>query len=335
MPTPLWSAGILPAFVQAGETPALPDLRAVFGPFSHPARTVRAALPTFPVVVARHFDDPRGIRQAPSRSSEKARERASRRGVGPRIPGMNTGPNAACGGKRPSTGVVPQPFARDLRSVGTLGVFDGRDVAASSLDSNHALRRASGLAPQLVVDPQSFARRCRPGKTNERPPWRISRPYGTEGRISRPCDPRSELLGYGRMPLRAGQGMDHHRLGSSLPLARRQGVGSFFPFSLSAEASSWLAGEPLPPTGKKISDPFVCLPACERLRKTQKMPCLLTACRGTIPKLGEEKTTAGAAPDLPILVPAENRVLRRLIKETRGEIEPPVSYSDGGANPCS
>ena len=43
--------------------------------------------------------------------SEKARQRASHRDVGPRVPGMNAGPKTARGGKRPLTGVFAQPFA--------------------------------------------------------------------------------------------------------------------------------------------------------------------------------------------------------------------------------
>jgi hypothetical protein len=66
------------------------------------------------MVVARHFDVPCRIKQAESRPSENSRERASRRGGAPRIPGMNAGPKTACGGKRPLTGVVAQPFAGDL-----------------------------------------------------------------------------------------------------------------------------------------------------------------------------------------------------------------------------
>jgi len=54
--------------------------------------------------------------------SEKARQRASRRGVGPRIPGMNAGPKTAYGGKRPLTGVVAVPVLRPspLWSAGIL-----------------------------------------------------------------------------------------------------------------------------------------------------------------------------------------------------------------------
>jgi len=49
--------------------------------------------------------------------SEKARQRASRRGGALPVPGMNAGPKTVCGGKRPSTGVFAQPFAGDLRGI--------------------------------------------------------------------------------------------------------------------------------------------------------------------------------------------------------------------------
>ena len=75
----------MPAFVVAGETPALPD-----------SRTGRPRFVFCP--------------------SEKARERASRRGVDPRIPGMNAGPKTAYGGKRPQAGVIAQPLAGDPRA---------------------------------------------------------------------------------------------------------------------------------------------------------------------------------------------------------------------------
>jgi len=61
-------------------------------------RFVGAALPTFPVVVARRSDDARGIRLAQTRPREKARQRASSCEVGPRVPGVTAGPKTACGG---------------------------------------------------------------------------------------------------------------------------------------------------------------------------------------------------------------------------------------------
>ena len=172
---PLWTAGILPALVIAGETPALPDSPTAHAPWFRGGRDAHAPrfadgvqadssvdrghlarirfcgrdarAPRFAdrprSVVSRRARRPRSqirgrrsgrflrgarascphsfLRAGRPRSvfcpSEKARERASRRGVGPRIPGMNAGPKTTCGGKRPRAGVVGQPLAGDPRAI--------------------------------------------------------------------------------------------------------------------------------------------------------------------------------------------------------------------------
>jgi len=176
-PSPLWSAGSLPAFVFAGGTPALPNLRAgrprsqIRGRrFGRVLRGARASCPLLPLRAGRPRSQICGrrlgrflsgarascpllfLRAGRPRSvfcpSEKARQRASRRGIAPRIPGMNAGPKTACGGKRPSTGVVAQPRARELPNV-LVPLDDPQNLTRHECRAEDRLRRQTPVGGRL------------------------------------------------------------------------------------------------------------------------------------------------------------------------------------------
>jgi len=86
--------------------------------------------------------------------SEKARERASHRGVGPRIPGMNAGPKTACGGKRPQAGVFAQPLAGDPRAIlraAESESFSPEKAEYKSAGYHRGLRPSTGVTCPAVL----------------------------------------------------------------------------------------------------------------------------------------------------------------------------------------
>gem|GEM_PF-2775804 len=143
----------MPALVMAGGTPALRVLR---------ARRSRCVICT----------------------SEKARQRASGRGVAPRLPGMNAGPKTACGGKRPLTGVVVVALFRPI-PLWSAGILPALVMAGGT----PALRVLRARRSCCVICPSEKGRQ-RASSHNLLPAIfspRSSAPPGSRGRSANSC----------------------------------------------------------------------------------------------------------------------------------------------------